>query len=43
MMTTAALGIALPTPARADEVARAQARVDALQSVVVDTTRKLTE
>lgn len=40
---TALGGLALPTPAHADEVAVAQTRVDQLQSLVTDTTSKLTE
>jgi hypothetical protein len=36
-------GLALPSPARADEVATAQARVDALQQLARDTTLKLTD
>jgi hypothetical protein len=36
-------GISLSTPARADEVAVAKARVDRLQGLVVETTRKLTD
>jgi hypothetical protein len=43
LSTTVLVGIALPTTARADEVAVAQARVDQLQGLVVTTTRQLTD
>ena len=41
LATTVVLGMARPTTAHADEVAAAQARVDKLQSLVTDTTRRL--
>lgn len=43
LMSTVAVGVALPSAAHADEVAVAQARVDKLQGLVAETTRKLTE
>jgi peptidoglycan hydrolase CwlO-like protein len=43
LTTAAAAGVALPSAAHADEVAVAQARVDQLQNVVAETTRKLTD
>ncbi|MFN2539119.1 MAG: D-alanyl-D-alanine carboxypeptidase family protein [Mycobacteriales bacterium] len=43
LSTAGLLGVARPPSARADDVAVAQARVDALQSLVVKTTRELTD
>ncbi|HUR50555.1 MAG TPA: D-alanyl-D-alanine carboxypeptidase family protein [Mycobacteriales bacterium] len=43
LSVTALVGICLSTPAQADEVAVAQARVDRLQGLVVETTQKLTD
>lgn len=43
LVVAAVMGVAGPSTAQADEVTRAQARVDALQKVVAETTRKLVD